>query len=370
VVIGPGLLHSLPGLLSARAPAHRYALVADATVDALHGERVLGLLSSSGARSARFTFPAGERHKSRAEWSRLTDALLEWGMGRDGCVVALGGGVTGDLAGFVAATYMRGVPVVQVPTTLVAMIDSSVGGKTGVDVPAGKNLVGAFHPPRLVLVDPGLARTLPRPERAQGLVEAMKHGVIRDPGYLEELARDVALLMAGEPDATGAAIRRSVEIKAEVVSRDEREGGLRQTLNFGHTLGHALELRSSYRLPHGTAVAAGMVLEALLGERLGVTRSGTSLEIQEALRGLGLQAGPGEGLPGMVRTLLQDVDGVVEATRLDKKVREGETRYVLLRDVGEVEPGDGWSHRVPEQAVRQLLSTLPSALFLRGGSRV
>jgi 3-dehydroquinate synthase len=355
VVVGPGGIEALPDLLSLRAPAHRYALIADANVDAIHGERVLGLVTSTGAQASRFTFPAGERHKSRKEWARLTDALLDWGMGRDGCVVALGGGVTGDLAGFVAATFMRGVPVVQVPTSLVAMIDSSVGGKTGVDVPSGKNLVGAFHPPRFVLADPELARTLPRRERAEGLVEAMKHGAIRDRDYLARLEEEAEALLDGDPVQTTEAVRRSVEIKAHVVSQDEREGGLRQVLNFGHTLGHALEQCSGYRIPHGSAVAVGMVLEALLGERLGVTEEGTSRELIRALERLGLQVDPAGSLPAPLGALLQDGMALVEATRKDKKARGGETRYVLLRRCGEVDPGSGWSRAIPGGSVRDLL---------------
>jgi 3-dehydroquinate synthase len=358
VLVGAGGIDALPDLLSRRAPAHRYALIADANVDGLHGERVLGLLTSTGARAAHFGFPAGERHKSRKEWARLTDALLDWGMGRDGCVVALGGGVTGDLAGFVAATFMRGVPVVHVPTSLVAMIDSSVGGKTGVDVPAGKNLVGAFHPPRFVLADPDLACTLPREERAQGLVEAMKHGAIRDRDYLTGLEVAADALLDGDPDQTTAAVRRSVEIKAQVVSRDEREGGLRQILNFGHTLGHALEQCSQYRIPHGSAVAVGMVLEALLGEHLGVTEEGTSRELIRALERLELQVDPAGSLPTPVRTLLQNGTALVDATRMDKKARSGETRYVLLRRCGEADPGSGWSRPVPGESVRDLLLSI------------
>ena len=358
VLVGAGVVNALPDLLSLRAPAHKYALLADSTVDSLHGERVLSLLSATGAQAARFTFPPGERHKSRTEWRRLTDDLLEWGMGRDGCVVALGGGVTGDLAGFVAATFMRGVPVVHVPTSLVAMIDSSVGGKTGVDVPAGKNLVGAFHPPRFVLADPTLTRTLPREERAQGLVEAMKHGAIRDSEYLTALEADAEALLDGDSARTTAAVRRSVEIKADVVSRDEYEGGLRQILNFGHTLGHALEQCSGYGIPHGTAVATGMVLEALLGERLGVTEAGTSRVLARALATLGLNVHPGEALPLLVEPLLANREALIVATRMDKKARSGETRFVFLRRCGEVDPGIGWSHPVPDGSIRDLLRSL------------
>jgi len=359
VIVGAGHLERVPELLRRRAPAHRYALIADETVDRLHGERVLDLVAQTGAAVARFAFPAGELHKSRSSWSHLTDALLAWGMGRDGCIVALGGGVTGDLAGFVAATYMRGVPVVQLPTSLVAMIDSSVGGKTGVDVPAGKNLVGAFHPPAFVLADPELAQTLPVEERAQGLVEAVKHGAIRDLAYLRGLEERADSLLAGEVEATTWAVRRSVEIKASVVSADEFEGGLRQILNFGHTLGHALEQQTHYGIPHGTAVALGMVLEARLGEGLGVTEPGTAWELDRALVRLGFEGWrEGGTLPGLLEGALVSPEALVGCTHLDKKARGGEVRYVLLRRPGEVDPGAGWSHPVADRAVLEHLRSL------------
>jgi 3-dehydroquinate synthase len=179
VLVGSGALERLPALLDERAWAHRYVIVADARVASLHGARVRGLVERTGRQVSLLTFPPGEASKSREQWAALSDALFHEAVGRDGCVVALGGGVTGDLAGFVAATYMRGIPVVQLPTSLVAMIDASVGGKTGIDVPSGKNLVGAFHPPRFVLADPVLAETLPEAERCQGLAEAAKHGDTR-----------------------------------------------------------------------------------------------------------------------------------------------------------------------------------------------
>ena len=351
VVVAPGAVDALPGLLERHAPAHRYALLADARVAELHGERVRRQVEATGRKVSVFTFPAGESHKSRATWLELTDALLADGLGRDGCVVALGGGVTGDLAGFVAATYMRGIPVVQVPTSLVAMIDSAVGGKTGVDVPAGKNLVGAFHPPLLVVADPELAITLPPSERAQGLAEAVKHGAILDLSYLEGLEDRAGVLLAGEVGATTWAVRRSVELKAQVVSQDEREGGLRQILNFGHTLGHALEATSGYAIPHGSAVSLGMVLEARLGEALGVTAPGSARRLAAAANVFGLPT---------QRPLPAGVTEIVRATRTDKKARAGNVRYVLLREVGTVVRGEGWSHPVPDAAVAAVLEETAS----------
>lgn len=348
VEIGTGALSRLPELLARLASAHRYAVIADATVAGLHGARLLSLLERAGLRGDLLAFPPGEREKTRERWADLTDRMLALGLGRDSCVIALGGGVTGDLAGFVAATFLRGVPVVQVPTSLLAMVDASIGGKTGVDAPAGKNLVGAFHPPRLVLVDPELAGTLPRAQRSQGLAEALKHGAILDAAYLEDLTRDAEALLAGDPEATERAVFRSVELKAGVVSRDEREGGYRQILNFGHTLGHALEVLSAYRVGHGTAVAEGMVLEARLGESLGVTEPGTSRALSEAAGRLGLSPESGASF--------SDVEALAKAASSDKKARRGEVRYVLLRRLGEVDPGDGWTHALRAERVVSLLA--------------
>ncbi|TVR63330.1 MAG: 3-dehydroquinate synthase [Gemmatimonadales bacterium] len=351
VVVGPSALTQLPDLLRDRAPAHAYALVADDRVMELHGDTVAEAVGRLGRPVHRLSFPHGEENKNRGEWIRLTDALLERGVGRDGCVVALGGGVTGDLAGFVAASYMRGIPVVQLPTSIVAMVDSSVGGKTGVDVPLGKNLVGAFHPPRFVLADTELAGTLPRAERSQGLAEAVKHGAIVDAPYLERIVAEADALLAGADPATTRMVSRSVEIKADVVSRDETEGGLRQILNFGHTLGHALEAASGYRLPHGSAVAVGMILEARLGERLGVTEPGTAVRLQEAVAAVELPTEPPAGLSRA---------RVMELLARDKKARAGSVRFVLLERLGRVFSGKGdgpptWSRSVPEDALVSVL---------------
>jgi 3-dehydroquinate synthase len=348
VTVGPGVLADLPKLLAEAAPAHRYAVIADDRVFRLHGASLVQALSGLVRPPTVHTFPAGERNKNREQWARLTDLLLADGLGRDACLIALGGGVAGDLAGFVASTYMRGIPVVQIPTSLVAMVDASVGGKTGVDVPLGKNLVGAFHPPAFVLADTDLSVTLSREERAQGLAEAVKHGAILDSDYFGRIEEDAGALMDGDPEATAVMVARSVELKADVVSRDEREGGLRQILNFGHTLGHALEAASDLRLPHGSAVALGMVLEAELGERLGVTQAGVAERLAAILLRL--------GLPTRVSHAdVPSVDDVVTLTTRDKKARGGAVRYVLLSRLGTVAHREDWSTPVEESAVRDLL---------------
>jgi 3-dehydroquinate synthase len=342
--VAVGGLGELPRLLGEHAPAQRYAVISDDHVAALHGHRLMGSLRGVGVDTSLFTFPAGEASKTRESWTILTDEMLEAGFGRDACVVAVGGGVTTDLGGFVAATFLRGVPVVQVPTSYLAMIDASVGGKTGVDVSAGKNLVGAFHPPRLVLADPAVLRTLSHAERAQGLVEAFKHGAILDVAYFDRLEQEVSALLDAEPDTAEEAVLRSVELKAAVVSEDEREGGYRQILNFGHTLGHALEAASAYDLGHGSAVAAGMVLEAEIGERMGVTEPGTRARLVAVLRRV-LPVSMGSVSPPDAMRYL----------KTDKKVRAGRSRLVLLRRVGETDPGKGWTHEVDEGLIAEVL---------------
>jgi 3-dehydroquinate synthase len=245
VRVGRGMLDHLGAFVAECARAHRVVVVTDTTVERLHLPRALRALDVAGWREPLvLTIEPGEHHKSRDEWARLTDAMLAAGCGRDTTVVALGGGVVGDLAGFVAATFMRGVPVVQVPTTLLAMVDASVGGKTAVDTPHGKNLVGAFHPPAVVVADPSLLATLPVAQRRSGLAEALKHGIIADERHFEAIVAAASAITAEAwtpDDAFVAQLARSIAIKADVVRQDPRERGLRKILNFGHTVGHAVE---------------------------------------------------------------------------------------------------------------------------------
>lgn len=348
VVVGRGLLDRVGAYAAAAAPqVVRWVVIADDTVAGLYAARVAA--SFSGGRVDVLSFPEGESHKNRAQWADLTDGLLAAGAGRDAGIVALGGGVTGDLAGFVAATYLRGIPVVQVPTSVVAMVDSAVGGKTGVDTPAGKNLVGAFHPPAVVLVDPEAVVTLPRRQRAEGLAEAVKHGAIVDADYARAVGREAQALLSGDVPAVERMVVGSIRVKSQVVSRDEREGGLREILNFGHTLGHALEAASEYGVTHGEAVAVGMVLEARLGERVGCTHPGTATELTELLEAVELPTAPPPGLD------LQRARAFLTA---DKKVRKGRPRFVLLSRLGAVDDtGGGWARPVDDEAVADVLES-------------
>ena len=347
VFVGPDLLDQLPAVLSAYASAHRVAVISDDEVGPIHGASVARRLVDAGHEVTFLTFPAGEASKTRKSWSILTDDMLKAGLGRDCVVVAVGGGVTTDLAGFVAATYLRGVPVVHVPTSTLAMIDASVGGKTGVDVHAGKNLVGAFHAPSAVVVDTTVLATLERARRAEGLVEALKHGAIRDEAHFSMVMERTESLVAAEPMTCAEVVAASVRLKAEIVAQDEFEGGVRQMLNFGHTIGHAIEAAADYRIGHGRAVACGMIAEARLGEGLGITETGTAARLSEALAPLTDR--------GRV-----DVDGTRarQALAADKKSRDGRPRFVLLRRIGEVARDVGWTHEVDDDTAHAVLDAV------------
>ncbi|HEX8209454.1 MAG TPA: 3-dehydroquinate synthase [Longimicrobium sp.] len=348
VLVGPGIFGSIGTILSRFCPAQRYAVVTDDRVAELYAVRLSRMLHAAGYRADVFAFTAGEARKTRETWALVCDAMMEAGLGRDTAVVAFGGGVPGDLGGFVAATYMRGLPLVQLPTSLLAMIDSSVGGKTGVDTPAGKNMVGAFHQPRCVVIDPDLLRTLPPEHLRAGMAEAVKHGAIADPEYLDWIEQSAHRLLAGDPEALCRMIVRSVEIKAEIVKRDVREAGPRKLLNFGHTLGHAVESLSGYTLLHGEAVAIGMVEEARLGERIGVTAAGTAARLRRVLTKLGLPA----SLP-----LEYAAADVIGWTRGDKKSRDGRVEYALIEGVGTPAVRDGrWGAPVADETVAAVLA--------------
>ena len=336
------MLGELPAILAAACPATRYAVIADSAVAELYAADL-----AADLRAALFTFPAGEWNKTRETWGGLSDRLLDAGLGRDCAVLAVGGGVTGDLAGFVAATYLRGVPYVQVPTTLLAMIDSSIGGKTGVDTSHGKNLIGAFHQPRAVVADVQTLATLTPPQLAAGMAEALKHGLLIDAAYCEMLSAQHDRILARDPDMLTDVVTRGVAIKAEVVAADEREAGRRATLNLGHTVAHAIEQVSGYEILHGEAVAIGLVVEADLGVRLGVTAPDVPGRIRAALEQFGLPT----TLPETTSQALLD------AMRSDKKTRDGTVRFALLADVGKPARGRGgeWTFSAPETFIIEAL---------------
>lgn len=304
---------------AAGLPARRF-IVASQTVWRLHAERLQGVTAEEP-----ILLPDGERFKHLGTVGRIYDALIRAGADRLSTIVAVGGGVTGDIAGFAAATFLRGIPVVQVPTTLLAQVDSSVGGKVGVNHPMGKNLIGAFHPPAAVVIDPEVLATLPRREFRAGLYEVVKYGVIASQPLFERTGRDLKAIFAREAGALLPIIAESCRIKATIVEQDERESGVRRTLNFGHTAGHALESVTKYRrFRHGEAVGYGMLAAASLAAARGVLPEAD----RDAIETLITQMGP---LPPVGDLSASEI---VEATRRDKKVLAGRLHFVLPTAIG------------------------------------
>lgn len=308
--------------LGLKGPA---AVITNPTVGSLYARTVADGLSSSGFKPLVINIPDGEEYKSLAEASKVFDVLIENRFERKSPIVALGGGVIGDLSGFVAATYLRGVPYIQVPTTLLSQVDSSVGGKTAVNHPKGKNLIGAFYQPRAVFIDPDVLKTLDEREIKAGLAEVIKYGVIRDPAFFRFLEENAKKLL-GTGDEIIKAIERSCEIKAEIVGKDEKEEGLRAILNFGHTFGHAIEALSGYgSYRHGEAVAIGMAMAAALSAKLGLCKE-CGPRITALLSSLGMPSTPPDINP----------EDFIDAMRLDKKVSGAAIRFVLAEKMGEV----------------------------------
>jgi 3-dehydroquinate synthase len=324
LVLKPGLRHDLGALLRSTQYPDRLFVISDRRVARLHGDTVLASLSTAGFTPVLLTTPPGERAKTWPVVTRLTRELLRQGAHRRSLILALGGGVVGDLSGFLASIFMRGLPFLQIPTTLLAMVDAAIGGKTAINLPEGKNLLGTFHQPRLVAIDPEFLHTLPRAERLNGLAEVLKAGFIQNRNLLTRLAVVGSKLFNDLSELTEIIYQAAV-IKAKVVSQDEREGDLRRILNFGHTLGHGLEQASGFRLPHGRAVAWGMVAALTLSEHL------TGLDHDEAewSRQLLRKFSLCRALPKL------DPEVVMDALRLDKKRQETGVPFVLLPRLGE-----------------------------------
>ncbi len=321
-----GFAH-LPDFVAAQEPDGPMIVVSDENVADLYADQVLERLHEAGHNAKLVAFPPGEEHKNITTLQTLWDAFLEHRLERGGLVLALGGGVTGDTAGFAAATYMRGVRWAALPTSLLAMVDASLGGKTGVDRPQGKNLVGAFHPPAFVLTDPSTLKTLPNEEFRSGMAEVVKHGVIDDPVLF-----DLCKGLSGFQNLSGLdeIIRRAVAVKIKIIEQDPYEGSLRAALNLGHTIGHAVEAVSNYQIKHGQAVAIGMVAEAKLAETIGLAEPGLAEKIASVLSGL--------DLPTQIPIHL-DREAMFQAMQMDKKRSRRAVRFALPLRIGEVRVG-------------------------------
>jgi 3-dehydroquinate synthase len=325
ILTGSGLLPSLGQRCVDVGLGSRVAIITNPTVNAIYGGIVRSSLEEAGFAVTVIEIPDGEEYKNAATLSGVYDALIEAGLDRKSCIVALGGGVVGDLAGFAAATYLRGIPFVQVPTTLLAQVDSSVGGKTAIDHPRGKNLIGSFYQPRLVLIDVETLSTLPDREYRAGLAEVIKYGVAIDRPFFEYLEDHAEDIIAKDQDCLETVIRRCCEIKAHVVEIDEKESGLRAVLNYGHTLGHAFETVAGYRqLVHGEAVALGMVLAARISAGIGHCSEADVARVTGLITRFGLETLP----PRAERARL------LEAIMTDKKSRNGTISFICNHGIG------------------------------------
>lgn len=342
IYIGQGLLEELGDYLG-RLPLTKKALVVtQPAIRAFYGDRVMGSLRARGFAAETFEVLDAEEAKSLTWLETLYDRLIDLRLDRRSPLIALGGGVVGDLAGFAAATYMRGIPFVQIPTTLLAQVDSSIGGKTAINHPRGKNLIGAFYQPRLVLVDIDTLQTLPVRELRSGLAEVVKYGVIANPELFQLLEERAADVLRGDAELLTRIIRDCCQIKADVVAADEQEGGLRAILNFGHTFGHAIEAAGGFSTyTHGEAVAIGMIWATELSRRLGMCSPNLLERVHKLLRTFGLPT-----------ALAKSLQGIREALLLDKKAVGGHLRFILVEELGKVSLRDD----VPSQLVEELVT--------------
>src|SRR5438128_3642631 len=345
IVVASGALQSVGERLRELRLGSRAALVSDGAIMRLYGKTVVASLESAGFTVTTIDVPEGEAAKTLTVAEHCWDQLLTAGLDRTSTVLALGGGAVGDVAGFAAATYMRGINFVQLPTTVLAQVDASIGGKTAIDHTLGKNMIGAFHQPRLVVVDPAVARTLPEREFRSGLAEIVKHGIVLDADYFAELERTLAPLAARDLGVLERIIAGYCRLKASVIERDEREAELRHVLNYGHTIGHALEASTGYaRYAHGEAVALGMVAEARLARRLGIGSDETVARQERLLASVGLP----------VRAPAIDADEVLAAITRDKKARDGRVPFVLAPRIGAFQLAYDVSPDLIRAALREL----------------
>ena len=332
----------LGGDLDSVLPAPRYVIITDSNVESHIGMDLVKLLRQAGMRVELLSFAAGENSKNMDTVVDLARRMVHLGADRQTAILALGGGVVGDVAGFLASIYMRGILLVQIPTTLLAQVDSSVGGKTGVDLPEGKNLLGTFYQPERVYADIGVLTTLPQAEIRNGLAEVVKYGMIRSPGlfdFLEQKWRDIVSL---EPRTTAHIVFSSCSIKADVVSADEREGDLRRILNFGHTVGHAVEAAANYQIPHGEAVSMGMVVVSRISVAKGLMPEGDLDRLLRLLDRL--------NLPGKIPANLSRKE-LIDLLRHDKKARSGRPHFVLSRGIGQILVTDDVSREELDAAI-------------------
>jgi 3-dehydroquinate synthase len=325
IYLGQNILDRIPVLLGRHRWGNNYVVITDDTVASLYGEAFRSTMNRAGLPVETMSFPAGEKSKTMTTLLELANRMIELGCDRGTCLIALGGGVVGDLTGFLASIFMRGISYLQIPTTLLAQVDSSIGGKTGVDIPAGKNMLGTFYQPKAVIIDLAFLDTLPEEEYVNGLAEVVKYGAIESRDLFELLKVKREEVIGRHMGTLELLVRESCRIKKGIVELDERENGLRRILNFGHTIGHAIERALDYRYPHGKAVSLGMAAAARISASMGYLSTDACREIEDLLSALGL---PTRLPPGV------GPEKICEGLKADKKKQKGDVRFVLLKNIG------------------------------------
>ncbi len=335
ILIGSWLLKSLAEDLKKNSAANEYAIITDSNVAKIYGEKLLKDFEKNNLHAHLIVFPAGEKSKTRATKEKIENHMMNLNLRRDTCIIALGGGVVGDVAGFVAATYMRGIPYMQVPTTLLSMVDSSIGGKVGIDTKDAKNVIGAFYQPKKVVIDISLLKTLPNSEISNGISEIIKHALIRDKDFFHFIEKNIDRIMNCDEDTLIKVIKRSCEIKAFVVAEDEKEKGIRKILNYGHTIGHAIESSLNYKISHGNAIAIGMSYAAKLSARLGFLHEGSVIRQNNLFQYA--------GLPHKLSHHKLKPKKILEHVQYDKKILNGKINFILLNSIGDAVISDSVS---------------------------
>ena len=344
IVIDRKLLDKISLDLKKKPIGNRYLIITDSNVKKLFGNKLLALMKKSNLQVDLISFKAGEQSKTLKTFEELIEKTQKLGLDRKSAIIALGGGVVGDIAGFVAASYMRGINYVQVPTSLLAMIDSSIGGKVAVDKPKGKNMIGAFHQPKKVYIDVSLLKNLPKKELINGLAEIIKHALIKDKTLFKYIKRNLNKILNKNETTLIELIKRNCEIKARIVEQDEKESGPRKLVNYGHTIGHALETLTNYKkYSHGEAIAIGMAVEALIANKIGMLPKKELTEQNTLLKKTGLS----------ITVPKIDTNKIIQTLKKDKKVAGGKIEFVLLEKIGKAQYGIKTSNKIIRQAIEE-----------------
>lgn len=350
--IGTGLLKQIPSLLKKLTPVSRYVIITDSTIKNIFGVQLVNELKKAGLQADMIVFNAGEKNKTELTHSKLTHALLRKKCGRDTMILALGGGVVGDMAGYVAATYMRGIPYVHIPTSFLSMVDSSIGGKVGVDTPFGKNLIGAFWHPEAVIIDIDCLKKLSKDQLVNGLMESIKIFFTSDKEMLENVQKNWKKVLKKDVNLLEKIIARSIELKIGVVTRDEHEANERMVVNWGHTIGHAIESLSNYKFGHGYCVGYGILVESKIAELMGVLSTEDFEKVCKVMHGFGITKKAFKDILKKFST-----QAIIKQTLIDKKARSGKVKYVILEKIGSVKiTKEKFGHEVDKTIVTKALT--------------